>query len=58
MPAIVLSGLDDGVEPQGAEDHGAPHFTSRYERRLIAGAGHNLPQEAPEAFAEAVLALG
>ena len=57
VPTIVLSGLDDGVEPQGAEDHAAQHFTSRYERRLIAGAGHNLPQEAPGAFAEAVLEL-
>ena len=57
VPTIVLSGLDDGVEPQGAEDRGARHFTSRYERRLVAGAGHNLPQEKPEAFADAVLAL-
>jgi pimeloyl-ACP methyl ester carboxylesterase len=28
-----------------------------YERRIIKGAGHNLPQEAPEEFAEAVLKL-
>jgi hypothetical protein len=31
-------------------------FTGRYEHRLIGGGvGHNLPQEAPQAFAEAVI---
>ena len=44
---------------------GAPHlpseayrskFTGRYEHRTIKGGiGHNLPQEAPQAFAEAVV---
>jgi pimeloyl-ACP methyl ester carboxylesterase len=28
-----------------------------YERRIIAGVGHNLPQEAPDEFVEAILAL-
>jgi hypothetical protein len=45
--------------------NGAPHpsasvyagkFTGKYEYRLISGGiGHNLPQEAPEAFARAVM---
>lgn len=45
--------------------NGAPHpdprvyakkFSGRYEHRLISGGiGHNLPQEAPRAFAEAVI---
>jgi hypothetical protein len=45
--------------------NGAPHpepsayankFTGKYEHRLIKGGiGHNLPQEAPQAFAEAVI---
>jgi hypothetical protein len=31
-------------------------FSGKYEHRLIAGGiGHNLPQEAPQAFAEAVI---
>ncbi|MBB6305496.1 pimeloyl-ACP methyl ester carboxylesterase [Rhizobium leucaenae] len=31
-------------------------FKARYEHRLISGGiGHNLPQEAPEAFANAIL---
>jgi hypothetical protein len=46
--------------------NGAPHpdpaayrgkFSGRYEHRLVrGGVGHNLPQEAPRAFAEAVIA--
>ena len=45
--------------------NGAPHpepaayagkFSARYEHRLITGGiGHNLPQEAPQAFAQAVI---
>ena len=45
--------------------NGAPHadagayagkFTGRYEHRLIeGGVGHNLPQEVPPAFAQAVI---
>ena len=31
-------------------------FTGKYEYRLITGGiGHNLPQEAPQAFAQAVI---
>jgi pimeloyl-ACP methyl ester carboxylesterase len=57
VPTIVLQGADDGVDPPPAADLDAPHFRSFYERRVIPGAGHNLPQEAPDAFADAVLAL-
>jgi hypothetical protein len=45
--------------------NGAPHpepsayakkFSGKYEHRLIKGGiGHNLPQEAPRAFAQAVI---
>jgi pimeloyl-ACP methyl ester carboxylesterase len=57
VPAIVLHGQDDGVSPPvQSEEHGR-HFSGRYERRVVPGAGHNLPQEAPEAFAQAVLAV-
>jgi pimeloyl-ACP methyl ester carboxylesterase len=58
VPSIVLQGDSDGVEgPLPAEDSDAPHFRGFYERRILAGIGHNLPQEAPHAFADAVLAL-
>ena len=57
VPSIVLQGTDDGVDPLEATDSDAPHFTGLYQRQIIPGAGHNLPQEAPAAFAAAVLAL-
>ena len=58
VPSIVLQGEDDGVDPPTPVDDDAPHFKGPYERRNLARAGHNLPQEMPEAFATAVLALG
>ena len=57
VPGIVLQGEDDGVDPPQSADSDAPHFTSFYERRIVPGVGHNVPQEAPDAFANAVLAL-
>lgn len=57
VPSIVLLGGDDGVHPPSTTDGDAPHFTGRYERRIVPGAGHNPPQETPEAFVDAVLAL-
>lgn len=58
VPSIVLEGADDGVSPPSAEDPAARHFTGPYRRRIVPGVGHDVPQEAPEAFADAVLALG
>lgn len=56
-PTIVLHGEADGVTPpQGSADH-AQFFSAHYERRLIPGAGHFLPREAPGAFVEALLGL-
>ena len=57
VPGIVLLGGDDGVDPPTTFDDDRPHFTGRYERRVVAGAGHNLPQEKPDAFVDAVLTL-
>lgn len=59
VPTVVLQGEDDGVGgPPSAGDGGASHFTGPYRRRILPGVGHNVPQEAPDAFAEAVLSLG
>jgi pimeloyl-ACP methyl ester carboxylesterase len=58
VPTIVLQGADDGVDPPTAEDAAEAHFTGPYDRRIVADAGHNLPQEAPEIFADSVLAVG
>jgi pimeloyl-ACP methyl ester carboxylesterase len=57
VPTIVLDGADDGVARVSATDRHAPLFTSAYQRRVIPGAGHNLPQETPSAVVEAVLEL-
>lgn len=55
VPAITLDGADDGVTPAATLAHGAAHFVGAHEHRVLPGAGHNLPQEAPQAFAQAVL---
>lgn len=57
VPCIVLQGRDDGVDPPSEGDFDRPHFTGFYDRRIIDGTGHNLPQEAPGAFAAAMLTL-
>lgn len=57
VPTISLDGEDDGVMPIGGTAHHASHFIGRYEHRVIPHAGHNLPQEAPDAFANAILTL-
>lgn len=55
VPAITLDGDDDGVSPAGGTAHHARRFTGGHAHRVVPGAGHNLPQEAPEAFARAIL---
>ena len=57
VPSIVLQGGDDGVDPPAPDDHDRPHFKDSYDRKIVKGAGHNLPQEAPDAFVAAILAL-
>jgi pimeloyl-ACP methyl ester carboxylesterase len=55
--AVTLDGEADGVTPATDGTASAAKFTARREHRVIERAGHNLPQEEPEAFAEAVLQL-
>lgn len=57
VPSITIDGADDGVMPVHDRAYHASHFAGDYEHRVVPGAGHNLPQEAPRAFAEAVQAL-
>lgn len=57
VPTISFDGADDGLfAPSDAEDQ-ARHFTGPRAHRIVPGAGHNLPQEAPEVFADAVMEL-
>jgi pimeloyl-ACP methyl ester carboxylesterase len=57
VPTIVLEGDANGApHPDEAAYRG--RFSGRYAHRVIRGGiGHNLPQEAPQAFAEAVVEL-
>lgn len=57
VPAVVLQGADDGVDPPPAEDPHLVKFKGDYRRVVEPGTGHNFPQEAPAAFAEAMLSL-
>jgi pimeloyl-ACP methyl ester carboxylesterase len=57
VPTVVLDGADDGVSSVSSTDKAAAHFTGPYARHVIAGAGHNLPQEKPQVVVEAVLEL-
>lgn len=57
VPTITLEGDANGA-PHPEPSAYAKKFLGPYEHRLISGGiGHNLPQEAPEAFATAVLNL-
>lgn len=57
VPAIALDGDADGVMQGDGSARHAKFFTGRYERRVLPDVGHNVPQEAPRAFAQAVLTL-
>ncbi|MFG2319586.1 alpha/beta fold hydrolase [Streptomyces tendae] len=54
VPTVTLDGLADGNFPATDGSAAARHFTGPRLHRKVAGAGHNLPQERPEAFAAAV----
>ncbi|MCA1404008.1 alpha/beta hydrolase [Ensifer sp. IC3342] len=54
VPTITLEGDANGA-PHPEPAAYAKKFSGKYEHRLITGGiGHNLPQEAPQAFAQAV----
>lgn len=57
VPTITLDGDADGVAPATDGSASAARFSNRRAHRVIPRAGHNLPQEEPEAFANAVLEL-
>ena len=55
VPTITMEGDANGA-PHPEPAAYAKKFTGRYSHRLITGGvGHNLPQEAPKAFADAVI---
>jgi len=58
VPTMTMEGDANGAPHPDASAY-AKKFSGRYEHRLISGGiGHNLPQEAPQAFAQAVVDVG
>lgn len=57
-PAIAVPAITIGSDFDGAAADGASYrdkFTGRYDHRIFEGIGHNVPQEAPQPFAGAVI---
>ena len=53
VPAITIGSDFDGAAANGASY--AKRFTGKYAHRVLDGIGHNVPQEAPHAFADAIV---
>ncbi|MET9496290.1 alpha/beta hydrolase [Streptomyces sp. NPDC006552] len=54
-PTVTLDGKADGVTPWTDGGSYAAHYTGAWRHHVVPGAGHNLPQERPDAFVSAVL---
>ncbi len=56
VPTITIGSDFDGAAADGRAY--ADRFAGAYSHRVLDGIGHNVPQEAPDAFAAAVLEVG
>ena len=56
VPAITIASDFDGPLADGKSY--ASRYTGKYSHRILKDIGHNVPQEAPEAFADAILEVG
>jgi pimeloyl-ACP methyl ester carboxylesterase len=57
VPTITFDGADDGVREPSPQSAHARFFSGPRSHRIVPGVGHNMPQEAPGVFAQAVLEL-
>ncbi|MFE6888465.1 alpha/beta fold hydrolase [Streptomyces sp. NPDC057694] len=55
VPTVTLDGRNDGVIPPTDGSGYAAHFTGPWTHHVVEDAGHNLPQEQPAAFADAIV---
>ena len=55
VPTLTLDGAQDPLKPGGTAHHAAM-FTARHEHRVV-DCGHNLPGEAPQECADAILTV-
>ena len=53
VPTITIGSDFDGAAADGSGYRGK--FSGRYSHKILDGIGHNVPQEAPRAFADAVI---
>ena len=53
VPAITIASDFDGPAADGAAY--TKKFAGKYSHRVLKDIGHNVPQEAPQAFAQAVI---
>jgi pimeloyl-ACP methyl ester carboxylesterase len=53
VPTVTLASDFDGAAADGKAY--AKQFSGKYSHRILKGIGHNVPQEAPHAFAEAIV---
>jgi pimeloyl-ACP methyl ester carboxylesterase len=56
VPSVTLEGDANGA-PHPDSSFYAKKFTGKYSHRLLKGIGHNLPQEAPKDFADAIIEI-
>ena len=57
VPTITFDGADDGVRTPSSASAQAHRFSGAREHRVVPGVGHNMPQEVPSVFAQAILEL-
>ena len=58
VPAITLHGAEDGIaRPAADSPEERASFTALRARRIVAGAGHFVPREKPDAVSSAMLEL-
>ncbi len=57
VPTLTFDGIDDGVRPPADASQHGHRFTGPREHRWVPGVGHNMPQEVPAMFADAVMEM-
>jgi len=53
LPTITIASDFDGANASGTAYRGK--FTGKYSHQILPGIGHDVPQEDPQAFAQAVV---
>jgi len=57
VPTLTFDGADDGVRPPASAAQHGHRFAGPRTHAVVPGVGHNMPQEVPQVFADAVMAL-